>query len=122
GRERLRQALARAAEAEARGYPRNRSNSGAPRSKALIGAGIRAYRQSDYGAARAFHEENLALCRASGNRAGIAFSLNNLGLVAYRQGEYGAARSLQEESLAIKRELGDRQGIAYTLNNLGNVA
>ena len=90
--------------------------------KVLNEAGLLAYLQGDYPAARALDEESLAIRRQSGDRRGIAASLNNLGLVTCDQGDYPAARALYEESLAIKRELGDRSGIANSLNNLGNVA
>ena len=92
------------------------------RAKALNTAGILAYYQTDYPAARALHEKSLAIRRQLGDRRGIATSLNNLGNVLYERGDYVSARALHEESLAIKRELGDRRGVAGSLNNLGNVA
>jgi predicted ATPase/class 3 adenylate cyclase len=91
------------------------------RARALKAAGVLAYQQGDYPAARALDEECLAIQRQLGDRRGIAGSLNNLGLVACDQGDFPAARSLHEESLTIVRELGDRKGIANSLNNLGNV-
>ena len=93
----------------------------AARAKALNGAGVLAWQQGDYPAAKAHYEECLALRRVLGDRRGISASLNNLGAVAQSQGESIAARSLYEESLAIKRELGDRRGIASSLSNLGSV-
>jgi len=92
------------------------------RAHALNAAGTLATYQGDYPAARALHEEGLAISRELGNRSGIAASLGNLGNVAVNQGDYPAARALHEESLAIRRKLGDRFGIAVRLNNLGNVA
>ena len=92
------------------------------RAKALNTAGVLAYYQGDYLAARALHEESLEIKRDFGDRWGIAGSLNNLGNVAYEQGDYPVARALHEESLAIKRGLGDRWGIGASLNNLGTVA
>jgi len=92
------------------------------RAKALNTAGILAYYQSDYPAARALHEESLAIRRQLDHRRGIATSLNSLGNVLYEVGEFVSAQALHEESLAIKRELGDRRGMAASLNNLGNVA
>ncbi|HZO91340.1 MAG TPA: tetratricopeptide repeat protein [Chthonomonadaceae bacterium] len=112
GRERLVQALERAADSEpskARAY-------------ALNGAGVLALRQGDYVAARSFHEQSLALRRELGNKQGIAASLGNLGIVAHIQGDYIAARAFFEESLAIARELGNTQGIANSLIWLGNIA
>jgi tetratricopeptide (TPR) repeat protein len=78
--------------------------------------------QGDYPAARALHEECLAITRELGDRGGTARSLGNLGNVAFEQGDYPAARVLHEECLAIMRELGDRGGMARSLSSLGNVA
>jgi predicted ATPase/DNA-binding winged helix-turn-helix (wHTH) protein/Tfp pilus assembly protein PilF len=94
----------------------------AVRAKALSAAGLLAYWQGDYPAARAHHEQCLAMRRQAGDRSGAGVSLNNLGMVARSQGEPDAARALYAESLTIKRELGDRFGSAATLNNLGNLA
>jgi predicted ATPase/class 3 adenylate cyclase/Tfp pilus assembly protein PilF len=92
------------------------------RAKALKTAGVLAYQQGDYPAARALDEESLAIHRLLGDRRGIAGSLNNLGLVACDQGDFSAAKALHQESLAIMRDVGDRKGIANSVNNLGNVA
>ena len=92
------------------------------RAKVLHAAGVLAYQQGDYAAAKSLNEESLSIRRQLGDRKGIADSLNNLGLVVCDQGDFSAARALYEESLAIKRELKDRSGIANSLNNLGNVA
>ena len=92
------------------------------RAKVLSGAGVLAIYQADYPAARALHEECLAIRRELGDRRGVAASLGNLGTVARIQGDIRSARLLHEESLAIRRELGSRGSIARSLNNLGNVA
>ena len=111
GRERLARALAR-----------DPGHDPGMRARALNGAGNLAYAQADYSAARALHEESLALRRQLGDRNGIATSLNNLGSVTYYQGDWPATRALFEESLAIRRELGDRVGVSSSLNNLGLLA
>jgi predicted ATPase/class 3 adenylate cyclase len=92
------------------------------RAYVLNAAGVLANLQGDYPAARALHEQSVAIRRVVGDRFGMAGSLGNLGIVALNQGDYPAARALYEESLAIVRELGDRSGIAKSLCNLGNVA
>ncbi len=92
------------------------------RAKALNGAGVLAYEQADYKAARAFLEESLAIGRRLGDRSGIAHSLNSLGNLAHDQGDYNAAQAQYEESLAIRREMGDKRGIAVSLTNLGQLA
>lgn len=95
---------------------------GEARAKALSGAGVLAWNQGDYEAARSFYEESLAIKRASGDQLAISAQLNNLGNLAMDQGDYDMARQYHEESLAIKRGLDDEQGIAISLGNLGIVA
>ncbi|HZP83849.1 MAG TPA: tetratricopeptide repeat protein, partial [Chthonomonadaceae bacterium] len=92
------------------------------RAKALTGAGNLAWRQGDYTAARALHEESLAVQQALGNDRGVAAALSNLGLVAYEQGAYTDARHLFTQSLATLTALEDRRGMAAVLGNLGMVA
>src|SRR5260370_1290254 len=69
----------------------------AARAKALRGAGWLARRQGDYGAARALHEESLAIFRELRDKGGIAWSLLGLGIVASEERDYVAARALFEE-------------------------
>ena len=92
------------------------------RAKVLNAAGGLAYHQGDYAAARARHEESLAIVRELGDRSGIARSLNNLGNVLHDEGNHASARARYEESLAIRRQLGDRRGMASSLNNLAQIA
>jgi predicted ATPase len=110
-----RQRLAAALE---RAGPWRRSPIGAA---ALGGAGVLALHQGDYAAARALHDESLAIRRQSGDRRGMAQSLRHLGRLATDQGDFPAARALLEESLAIERELDDRDGLATTLADLAIV-
>lgn len=92
------------------------------RAKALNGAAIVAMQQGDLAAARALHEECLAIRRGLGDRLGIANSLANLGVMTYDLGDYETTQRLYAESLAIRREFGDPWGVATQLNNMGNVA
>jgi non-specific serine/threonine protein kinase len=69
------------------------------RAYVLNAAGVLSHDQGDYPAAKAFHEEGLAIRRELGDRRGTAASLGNLGNVALNQGDYPAARALLEESL-----------------------
>jgi predicted ATPase/DNA-binding winged helix-turn-helix (wHTH) protein len=92
------------------------------RADALNTAGALAYLQSDYAAAKALHEESLAIRRALGDRRGVATSLSNLGAVACDHGEFASAIPQFEESLAILRELNDPWGVAIALGNLGRAA
>jgi len=92
------------------------------RAKALHGAGILAVAQGDYKAARAYHEESLALYRKDEEESGIADALLSLGNIASEQGDYTTARTLYSESLEIRRRTADRHGISTLLNNLGSIA
>jgi predicted ATPase/class 3 adenylate cyclase len=92
------------------------------RAKALSAAGALAYLQADYGAAKALHEESLAIRRQLGDQRGIATSLSNLGVLACDLVDFASARALFEESLAILRQLDDAWGIAIALGNLGRAA
>ena len=89
------------------------------RARALRGAGILAYRQADFAASRAFHEESLELRRRLGDRAGEAAALESLGLVALEIGEPAQCVALLEQALGLLRAEGDEQPIAQSLNNLG---
>jgi predicted ATPase/DNA-binding SARP family transcriptional activator len=112
GRRYLLEALAREASAERT----------PERARALNRAGVLAWRQGDYPAAMALHEQSLAIQRELGDKRGIVLALHELGNVVHLQGDYLAARMLHEESLAISRELEDSQGIADSLDYLGNVS
>ena len=94
------------------------------RVKALRAAAGIALGQADYAAARALHEEGLAISRVLGDREGIASSLIGMGycICTEYQADSNAATAIFEESLVICRELGDRRGVAMTLNGLGVVA
>ena len=91
----------------------------AAKAKALRGAGILAFSQGEYEAARRLCQEGLAVAEALGDRQGIAVALSILGSVAVNTGDYDRAIALSEQSLTLQREGADRRGIAVALNNLG---
>ena len=92
------------------------------RGRALDGAGVLAWIQGDYKAARTLYEESLAIDRDAGDQKGIASSLGNLGIIALEQGDLTLAKELLGEALAINRGLGNLQGLAPSLINLSLVA
>lgn len=92
------------------------------RAKALNGASVLAFQQSDLEQAATLGEDSLAISRTLGDATGIAVRLNNLGNVMREWSEYGRATGLYEESLTLDRNLGNTLGIAITLNNLGSTA
>jgi DNA-binding CsgD family transcriptional regulator/tetratricopeptide (TPR) repeat protein len=87
--------------------------------KTLIGAGMLAYHQADYGQATTLCEQSLRLYRHLGDQHGVATALHGLGRVASLGGPFTAARTLYEESLAIYRALDDQWSIAQTSLYLG---
>ena len=78
--------------------------------------------QGDLAAARAMHEESLAIRQELGDRQGIAISLGNLGNVLLDLGDYAQARRLHVEALALKQEQEDRVGIADSLAAFASLA
>src|SRR5262249_55028679 len=70
----------------------------AARARALNGAGVLAYSQGDYTAAKATLVESLAVSRELDDRPATARSLSNVALVALAQGDYATARVDLEES------------------------
>ena len=92
------------------------------RVRALTGAGLLAFAQSDYPAARALLEEGVALARELGDRPGLAWALHALGRVTVLERDNEGAKALLEESVALFRDVGDPRGMAYSLCFLGAVA
>jgi tetratricopeptide (TPR) repeat protein len=78
--------------------------------------------QGDFMHATALIEQALALHRAIGDRASVAFALIGLGDVARDQGDSASVRAYCEPSLAILRELGMQWAIGFALNNLALAA
>jgi len=91
------------------------------RAKVLTIAGLLAWAQTDYAAARAYHEESLALAQEMQNTPGIASALQCLAMIAHMDNDLETARDYYERSLDLLRESGDRVRIAAALLNLGAV-
>ena len=81
-----------------------------------------AWRQGDYGPARALAEESVALSREVADPSALARSLNTLGLVLLANEDAVGARAAYEESLLHFRELEQDLGIAAALSNLADLA
>ena len=81
------------------------------------------YWQGELVPAKELFEESLALYRQTGNKAGLALTLNNLAnTIGDLSADYDRAQPLYEESLALARQIDDRFGIARALINQGAVA
>jgi predicted ATPase/class 3 adenylate cyclase len=90
--------------------------------RALAGAATLASTQGDLRQTAALGEESLALCRATGDREGLAIALTLLGFLAVQQGRIEDAAALAEEALPVSRERGDQWILARALSCLGQVA
>jgi tetratricopeptide (TPR) repeat protein len=90
------------------------------RLRLLTGAGALAWYQSDVTAARAMHEQALALAQEIGDRAAEAFELGNLGAHAAELGQYELATERFEASLAVAREVGNPRPVVLALHNLAH--
>jgi predicted ATPase/DNA-binding winged helix-turn-helix (wHTH) protein len=92
------------------------------RATALQAAGILAYHLGDFPAARAYHEDSLAIARNLSDWTGVARATIALGNLRLRHGELRAAQALCEEALTISRSLKDPRLTLQSLTGLGNVA
>ncbi len=88
------------------------------RADLLGSAGLLAWQQGDYTAARALLEECATLYRETGNKPGLALVL--LGRMTELVEGPHAGRSLQEEGVAIWRTVDNKQGLATALYFLGS--
>jgi predicted ATPase/class 3 adenylate cyclase len=92
------------------------------RARALHGAAVLARNQGDLNAARALTAESLEIKRETGDRQGIAHSLNFMATLAQAQGDFAAAEPNYEQSLKIETEMGSKQGITASLIGLATLA
>lgn len=89
--------------------------------KCLNGAGMLAFRQCDYGAARRFHDEALEAFECLGNRPGVAVAVNGFANIDTAEGDFASAYRRYTAVVELGRELGDDRILAGGLLNLGVV-
>jgi predicted ATPase/DNA-binding SARP family transcriptional activator len=92
------------------------------RAQALNGAGVLAYQQADFSAARTFHEGSLALFRSLDDPHGIATATHGLANSVAAFDDLTKARNLYEEVLVIGRQLDDKRLVGASLVNLGVIS
>ena len=92
------------------------------RTIALRGAGLLAWYQTDWQAARLHLQEGLDIYRIRGDEGGIAGALGNLGIVAAARGEDQNAHDYYEQSLQYYRASQNKTGLASMTANLGGLA
>jgi predicted ATPase len=92
------------------------------RGRVLHASAALAYFQSDYAAARALHQQAVAVRRELGDATALSSSLSSLAAVHIAEGDFESAESVLEEGLALARTLGDEANLSGCLLNLGLVA
>jgi predicted ATPase/DNA-binding XRE family transcriptional regulator len=88
------------------------------RAPVLVLAGTLAFLQCDYAEAKPLVEEARALFTATGDRAGLVWSIGRLGAIAREQGWYDKSAELHREALKLAQEAGDDHDAAVQLNFL----
>ncbi|MGH9124275.1 MAG: BTAD domain-containing putative transcriptional regulator [Acidimicrobiales bacterium] len=87
----------------------------------LNGAGMLAFRQCDYDAARGFHREASEVFERLGNRPGVAVAVNGLANIDVSEGDFASAHRRYTSVVELARELGDDRILAGGLLNVGVV-
>ncbi|HZL75373.1 MAG TPA: tetratricopeptide repeat protein, partial [Propionibacteriaceae bacterium] len=88
------------------------------RAQILVLAGTLTFLQCDYAEARPLVEEAQTLFAATGDRAGLVWSIGRLGAIAREQGRYQKSAELHREALRLAQEAGDDHDAAVQLNYL----
>jgi predicted ATPase/DNA-binding XRE family transcriptional regulator len=88
------------------------------RAPVLVLAGTLAFLQCDYAESRPLVEEAKALFAATGDRAGLVWSIGRLGAIAREQGKYDKSAELHREALQLAEEAEDDHDAAVQLNYL----
>ncbi len=105
-----------------RALSRRNEASESARTKALLGAAMLAFFQSDFPRSFTLAEEGLALSRGMGDKKGMIDALITLGNIALVKGSYERAKASFAEGLSLAQELSDKGEIAGMLRGLGHVA
>jgi predicted ATPase/DNA-binding CsgD family transcriptional regulator len=102
--------------------PAGASASPQTRARALAGAALLAFAQSDYGTVTSWLAESIALARTAKDEEGLARYLFYAAWPALIQGDFAAMDTFASESVARFRALGDRWGMAVALCSQGIAA
>jgi tetratricopeptide (TPR) repeat protein len=84
----------------------------------LVGLGNVAYEQNDYGAARRYYEESLAIANEIGEKSLMGYALEGLGNVARETGNLEMARHYLRDSLTLRRQIGTKEGMLYSIDSI----
>jgi DNA-binding CsgD family transcriptional regulator/Tfp pilus assembly protein PilF len=89
---------------------------------ALAGAGVLAFAQGDFRAARDLLGRSIAIGRARNDATTVAYGLQSLVAGDLPHADHAVLRQQSAESVALYRETGNQWGLAMALRNLGLVA
>ncbi len=93
----------------------------AVRAYGLHDAGVLAWIEQDFDAARQHFEESLAIMRELGSMAGMSEMLDHVAGVLRQQGKVLEARARYEESLAVYRAWGKKRAMVETLERYADL-
>lgn len=89
------------------------------KARALNRAGVIVFRQGDFRAAGALHQQSLALCEELGDEAGSLDAIDRLQWVVMYQGKITEGAQLAERGWAVAQRLGDVRSLARALGQRG---
>ncbi|MAT99733.1 MAG: hypothetical protein CL608_21545 [Anaerolineaceae bacterium] len=89
---------------------------------AYQGAGVLARSLGNYGQARIYYQQSLALQEQDGNSSGVAAALNSLGTLAMFEADYAEAERRFSQSKQLNEASGNKRGRENAINNLAIVA
>ncbi|HEX7433311.1 MAG TPA: tetratricopeptide repeat protein [Anaerolineaceae bacterium] len=90
--------------------------------KVFMGAGMLAWRQSEYSQAAVYTEKSLASTRQIEDPEAVSRILQSLATIESARGNYTRATTILEEVLILDRASGNRENLAYDLGSLADVA
>jgi len=91
------------------------------KSISLVNTGYLLDKKGDVAGALDAYRRSIKIQLETGDKMGIANSLNNIGAVYDSQGDISRALDCYEKSLKLFEEVKFEEGVAYTLNNLATI-
>ena len=79
-------------------------------------------RKGDFNNSLKYYKEHIVICKETGDKKGVAGTLNNIGILYYCKGDYTEAFEYYALSLPLLEEIGNKQHIALCTNNIGLIS
>ena len=87
----------------------------------LTGKGLLSMLRGEYGAARAFLQQNIENLETMGNQMGVLWGRARLGHVALRQGSLGEAHQILVDTIQSFHANGNKNGLAFALDKMAGL-